>query len=112
LLTYVIRKHKAQPNTGVGECTRESILTSQLERTPIKVGDSVRFKKPRSRRICGTVLEIITDPTQIKWSKGVVPNCMKVNIDKIDLKTNIKYGEQIVFVSPKQLLLIPNKRIH
>lgn len=107
MLTYQIRLLKGthKPTTE-NFLSKEHILSRQLAKCNLNIGDRVKFRKPKRNSVYGTLAGVITDFKDVKWSRGVVPNCLEILVEKKDRKTNIVYGLERVFTSPKQVVLI------
>ena len=75
-----------------------------------RVGDKVKFKKPRRNPIYGEILHIETIPEKVQWSHGgLVPLNISVQVDKIDSTTGVIYGTELMKVSDKKLLFVRGK---
>jgi hypothetical protein len=75
LLTYRISKSKAPRRVGQAVKTfnyedKEKLLHSNLNKTFFRVGDIVRFKKPRRNPLVGTVIEIQSKVSEVTWVNG------------------------------------------
>jgi len=104
MLTYSIStKSSARPQRSRGKVeTKDEVLQRNLAATIFKVGDRVRFKKPRRNPVYATVIDVQKDPMQITWSADDVPMNIILEVDirkpipngflvtKERVKTNVK----------------------
>lgn len=114
MLTYHVASIKA-PRKGapvsvtMDYMSREEVLQRNLDKTWFKIGDRVKFKKPRRPGIYGTVVDIITDINQVTWSKGhLIPMNIVVEVDKIDKANGTIFGKDRVKTNIKKLVWTGN----
>ena len=91
LLTYKIQSLLEQHREPF--LSREEILARQLEKNLFKVGDKVKFKKPRRNPVYGVIKSIGTDWKQVNWRNGgLIPNNIEVQTSANDvcMVTNMK----------------------
>lgn len=75
---------------------KQAILTINLEKTLFKIGDCVRFKKPRRPIVHGTVIDIQKSVDEVTWANDdSLPMNIILEIDKGGgkterVKTNVK----------------------
>ena len=88
MLTYAIFKSKESNGEFL---SREQVLDRNLARTFFKVGDVVRFKKPRKPVVSGTIVDIQEKVGEITWGHGgLVPMNIIVEVNGTRVKTNVK----------------------
>ena len=79
MFIYAIKPRQSLPHST----DRDLILAGQLTKCLFKVGDVVRFKKPRRKPICGTVVAIEDDVDKITWIHGgLCPTNIVVDIER------------------------------
>jgi hypothetical protein len=72
----------------------------------MKIGDRVKFKKPRKNPPYGTLVHCEEDAGKVEWrNAGTVPLFLTIEIDKVDRKTGVVYGTEKRRAGVKQLLL-------
>ncbi len=89
-MTYQIKSHRETANNFL---TKQHILQSQLERCFFKIGDKVKFKKPRRNPIYGTITHIEECWDLVTWTHGgMLPNNISINVEGVPttVKTNMK----------------------
>jgi len=106
LLTYRILKHKVQRDVLLPVEARQVILKRELGKSHLKIGDKVRFKKPRRNPIKGIIKDILSDMKDVKWGPGSCPLNVVVEVDKVDVKSRISYGKEIIHTNMKKLIAI------
>ena len=97
MLTYQIKSHKATPNPYVQVdtvkdlLTRHQILVNNLNRCHFKIGDCVKFKKPKKNPAYGEIIHIEDDHNKVTFSHGgVCPMNITVRVGSQEVKTNMK----------------------
>jgi len=73
--------------------SKEEILARQLKKTFVKVGDTVRLKKPKKNPIYGIITHIETDYTKVHWINNLVPANIFIqpeNQSKAIIRTSVK----------------------
>ncbi len=110
MLTYEIRKSKAPPkprlppaNGSVISGSRKEILERNLRANWFRVGDVVRFKKPRRNPIFGTIVEIVENPDECTWASSGVPMNIVLEIPK-KTPDGVAYGVERVKTNVKKLM--------
>jgi hypothetical protein len=108
-LTYQILHPKAARKNGkppilVAVHDRDAILQRQLAATIFKVGDTVKFKKPKRNSIHGKVVEIQKRSAEVTWSSSGSPMNIVLEVEK--KQDGIKYGIERVKANAKKLLLV------
>ena len=89
--------------------SREEVLRRNIAKIWFKIGDRVKFKKPRRPGIYGTVVDIVTDINQVTWSKGhLIPMNIVVEVDKIDKVNGNIFGKDRVKTNIKKLVWTVN----
>ena len=97
MLTYQIRKNKSRYERSTAKAaevpleTKEESFRRHYAKLFLRVGDTVTFKKPRSKRnrIRGVVEYIETDISKMHWSSGgMVPHYIKVKVTVKDKQGN------------------------
>lgn len=88
---YEINQHRPSPQhteiTLLGE-TQLDCFNRHRKRCIFKVGDSVRFKKPRKNPIRGVIEHIEEDLSKVTWSNGgTVPNYISIRVNTINKRT-------------------------
>lgn len=109
MLSYRIPKHKERTKpahipVNVPPSTRRQILEDQLKRCIFKVGDRVKFKKPRRNPVYGEITAIDDDVDNVTFSSGGVPMNIHVKIPLRDKANGLQYGYQIVRTNMKKLM--------
>jgi len=75
LLTYRISKFKVPRKVGApvksfNSEDKEKLLHANLNKTFFRVGDTVKFKKPRRNPLVGVVVGIQTKVDEVTWVNG------------------------------------------
>jgi hypothetical protein len=102
VLIYRIRNKGTDPDKGVVDTetpSKEYILKQQLNKCFMKVGDRVKFKKPKRNAIYGKIVHIEEDYEKVIWIRGgLVPANIHIECEPKGrlVKTSIK---KICFVS-------------
>ncbi len=107
MLVYRIQKSSAAPSKLGDFLTKEELLKRNITKTWFVVGDKVKFKKPRRNPTYGTITRIEENPALVRWSRSdMVPLNITVAVDKVDLKSKIKYGTEFIDTNVKKLLFV------
>ena len=91
MLTYAIKKEKPRQKSK-SNFTKGEILERNLAATIFKVGDRVRFKKPRRNPVYATVVGIQSDALEITWTADDVPMNILLEVEK---RTPINNGMMV-----------------
>lgn len=83
---------------------QKGLLQKNLSNCLFKVGDTVRFKKPRRNPVYGKIVAIDDKPEECTWASSGVPMNIHVSVPLKDKGTSIVYGHQIVRTNMKKLL--------
>jgi hypothetical protein len=75
--------------------SKPAILKRNLDKCTFRIGDVIRFKKPKKSPVRGTIVDIITDESKVVWARGTCPMNIVVELDgdkrpPAVVKTNIK----------------------
>ena len=115
MFTYRIAPPKAtpDPSTTLGPfLSKEEILRRNVGRCHIKVGDYVRFKKPKRNPVYGTVVAIEDDPEKVHWVRGgLTPMNVVVDVIKNDKETGAPYGTERVRTNFRKLMIARIRRV-
>lgn len=81
MFVYQIRSKKT---LSVNQAlSREYIFANQIAKSTFSVGDKVVFKKPRNKKICGTIVDIEHNMDKVTWAHGGLSPCnITVDIDR------------------------------
>ena len=99
MLIYQIRNPKARPEsapvTVKDIITRAQILKNNISRCHFKIGDCIKFKKPKKSPHKGTITHIEDDHNKVVFSHGgMCPMNITVRIEQehgeMEVKTNMK----------------------
>ena len=109
MLIYQIKGPKVQhePPTGPEAfVSKQAILERQLEKSFFKVGDWVKFKKPKKNPIYGTIIHIEDDHEKVTWTRGgLVPNNITIECEmgsKATREPRLKTcAKRLLFVAQK-----------
>lgn len=84
---------------------RAQLLERQLDGVWFKVGEQVRFKKPKRNPVWGTVVGIVTNPSECTFSESSgVPMNIILEVAKKDLDLGLQYGTERVKTNIKKLM--------
>lgn len=115
MLSLKIRNPKAPPRTepepdsSEAFMDKKAILGRHLNKCFLKVGDRVRFKKPKRKPIYGTLIHAEEDPMKVEWrNQGTIPLFLTVEVDKVNRHGEI-YGTEKQRVGVKQLLFVHSR---
>jgi hypothetical protein len=105
LLTFRISKRKERRKSApVDETVLENILASTLRRSIFRVGDTVKFKKPRNNPMIGKIVSIQEKVSEVTWVNGSkYPMNIVVDVIKYDKKTGLEYGTMRVKTNAKKI---------
>jgi hypothetical protein len=110
LLTYSITHNKGtatkepSPTNLDNYYSREAIFRRHLASCPFKIGDKVKYKKPKRNPPQGTIIDIVTDFKDVVWTpNGASP--MFILVKKEGSNKTITNPE-ITPINMKRLLLV------
>lgn len=104
MLTYQIKSHKEPVNIFVSKL---EIMEKQLNNCHFKVGDRVRFKKPKRNPVYGSITHIEECWDLVTWTHGgLIPCNISITIEpsagkeikSFNVKTNMK---RIIHAAPR-----------
>lgn len=107
MLSYRIQSQSALRKDGSvisNVVDRQAVLAKNIKQCFLRVGDTVRFKKPRRNPVIGTVVRIDDDPNVCTWASSGIPMNIHVSIPLKDRGSSIVYGHKIVRTNIKKLL--------
>jgi len=123
LLTFQIRRPKVASSSPVRQAQarhstwaqstptqqqekiRATLLEKNLQNLWFKVGEEVRFKKPKRKPIWGKVVNIVKEPNEVTWSESSgVPMNIILEVPRTDTKSGIQYGTERVKTNVKKLM--------
>ena len=85
--------------------SRKAIMDRQISNSIFKVGDHVKFKKPKRNPIYGVIQHIEDNPNKCEW-KMTSPQNIAVSVPLVDPHSNIEYGSQIINTNMRRILYI------
>jgi signal peptidase I len=101
---------QAKPPEIVVTEDQQSSFDRHFARCFLTAGDRVVFKKPKKKRIYGTVEHVETDLTKVFFSDANVPRYIRVRIDKINQSTGEIVGQDHVWVNESKVNFVPPKQ--
>lgn len=86
---------------------KQMILNRHLNKCFVKIGDRVRFKKPKRNPWYGKLVHAEDDAGKCEWRNGgTTPLFLTVEVDKVDKQTGVVYGTEKVTCGVRQLLFV------
>lgn len=85
---------------------QQMILGRHLNKCFLKVGDRVRFKRPKRNPLYGTVVHAEEDAGKCEWRNQTIPLFLTVDVDKVDKDTGVRYATEKVRCGLKQLMFV------